>query len=94
MKTLMLGIAIPGLTEDEDPDDVADRIVAYLNDAGFAEARITVSLWPYPQWFDTEAMDEMKTLADELRLRRFGPRGSGPDITPPEPEDNGSEATP
>ena len=51
--------------------EIAIRIVAYLNDAGFAEERITVSLWPFPQWFDTEAMDEMKALAAELRLRRF-----------------------
>ena len=87
----MLGIAIPGLTRDEIPDDVADRIVAYLNDAGFAEHRITVSLWPYPQWFDTEAMDEMKALAAELRLRRFGPRENGHAIAPPEAGENGSD---
>ena len=70
----MLAVHIPGLTDEDDPEEVADRIVAYLNDAHFAEERITVSLWPFAQWFGTEAMDEMKTLAAELRLRKWGDR--------------------
>lgn len=74
MTALMLAVSIPGLTDEDDPDAVADRIVAYLNEAGFAEKRISVSLWPFPQWFGVEAMDEMKALAAELRLRKWGDR--------------------
>ena len=71
MATLMLALSIPGLTDEDDADAVADRVAAYLNAATFAEEQVMVSLWPFPQWFDVEAMNEMSALAAELKLRRL-----------------------
>lgn len=91
MATLMIGISIPDATEEDDPDEWADRIVSMLNDDRQGRERIMVSLFPTCQWFKPQTLDDMRTI--RKALVGFIPDESehigGPDVAPDQGGDRG-----
>ena len=63
---LLLSLHLPDEDEDYDPDAAADSVVAMLN-RGRREAgkeRISVGLWPSPQWYTPGVHDVLMKARD------------------------------
>lgn len=65
--TLLWALYVPEADESEDPEDIADSLIANLNDVRkrLGNRRLIVSLHPAPQWFSKRTLDVLRK-ANEL----------------------------
>lgn len=61
--TFFFALNVPGIDATMDPDDLADSLVAVLNERRQRADRITVSAIPSPQWLTPTTLANLKRAA-------------------------------
>lgn len=67
--TLLLAVFIPEESEQQDPDSIADGLVATINEtrSRLGARRLEISLIPSPQWVTPKAVAQLRRAADLVR---------------------------